>query len=144
MKIHSYDVLIVLCFAERCSLCNLGTYAFGDVDDFCPMLRSCELHLESTLPPSFLLSSFVRSYQNSTTIGYLSYHTCLCLFRGADPVLGVEMSSTGEVACFGVNKEEAFLKVWQPFSSWAAVVSGSWLAFEHGKLRLLVSLSLFF
>jgi carbamoyl-phosphate synthase (ammonia) len=30
--------------------------------------------------------------------------------RGSDPVLGVEMASTGEVACFGVNKEEAFLK----------------------------------
>mmetsp|Transcript_26422 Transcript_26422/g.40908 ORF Transcript_26422/g.40908 Transcript_26422/m.40908 type:complete len:1515 (+) Transcript_26422:117-4661(+) len=30
--------------------------------------------------------------------------------RGADPVLGVEMASTGEVACFGATKEEAFLK----------------------------------
>ena len=30
--------------------------------------------------------------------------------RGADPVLGVEMASTGEVACFGANREEAFLK----------------------------------
>ncbi|KAJ1446278.1 hypothetical protein M885DRAFT_625393 [Pelagophyceae sp. CCMP2097] len=30
--------------------------------------------------------------------------------RGADPTLGVEMSSTGEVACFGASKEEAFLK----------------------------------
>ncbi len=30
--------------------------------------------------------------------------------RGADPVLSVEMSSTGEVACFGENLEEAFLK----------------------------------
>jgi len=30
--------------------------------------------------------------------------------RGADPVLGVEMASTGEVACFGASKEEAFLK----------------------------------
>ena len=29
---------------------------------------------------------------------------------GADPILGVEMSSTGEVACFGATKEEAFLK----------------------------------
>ena len=29
---------------------------------------------------------------------------------GADPILGVEMSSTGEVACFGENVEEAFLK----------------------------------
>eukprot|EP01116_Phalansterium_solitarium_P021821 TRINITY_DN6959_c0_g1_i2.p1 TRINITY_DN6959_c0_g1~~TRINITY_DN6959_c0_g1_i2.p1 ORF type:complete len:1884 (-),score=892.07 TRINITY_DN6959_c0_g1_i2:456-6107(-) len=30
--------------------------------------------------------------------------------RGADPVLRVEMSSTGEVACFGTNRYEAFLK----------------------------------
>jgi len=30
--------------------------------------------------------------------------------RGADPQLGVEMASTGEVACFGVDAHEAFLK----------------------------------
>eukprot|EP00743_Colponemidia_sp_Colp-15_P006014 GILK01006463.1.p1 GENE.GILK01006463.1~~GILK01006463.1.p1 ORF type:complete len:1511 (+),score=315.38 GILK01006463.1:81-4535(+) len=30
--------------------------------------------------------------------------------QGADPVLGVEMVSTGEVACFGEDKHEAFLK----------------------------------
>jgi carbamoyl-phosphate synthase large subunit len=30
--------------------------------------------------------------------------------KGADPVLGVEMASTGEVACFGNDLEEAFLK----------------------------------
>jgi carbamoyl-phosphate synthase/aspartate carbamoyltransferase len=29
---------------------------------------------------------------------------------GADPILGVEMASTGEVACFGRNKYEAYLK----------------------------------
>ena len=29
---------------------------------------------------------------------------------GADPILGVEMSSTGEVACFGDTMEEAFMK----------------------------------
>ncbi|KAF7558388.1 hypothetical protein G7046_g5775 [Stylonectria norvegica] len=29
---------------------------------------------------------------------------------GADPVLGVEMASTGEVACFGIDKAEAYLK----------------------------------
>ena len=29
---------------------------------------------------------------------------------GADPVLGVEMASTGEVACFGTSLEEAYLK----------------------------------
>ena len=30
--------------------------------------------------------------------------------RGADPTLGVEMASTGEVACFGVDAHEAFLQ----------------------------------
>jgi len=30
--------------------------------------------------------------------------------KGADPVLGVEMASTGEVACFGRDLHEAFLK----------------------------------
>jgi carbamoyl-phosphate synthase large subunit len=42
--------------------------------------------------------------------------------QGADPTLGVEMVSTGEVACFGQDVHEAFLlammsggfKVWQP------------------------------
>lgn len=29
---------------------------------------------------------------------------------GADVMLGVEMSSTGEVACFGENRYEAYLK----------------------------------
>ncbi len=31
--------------------------------------------------------------------------------RGADPTLGVEMTSTGEVACFGKDFQEAFLQV---------------------------------
>ncbi len=30
--------------------------------------------------------------------------------KGADPVLGVEMASTGEVACFGEDVQEAYLK----------------------------------
>jgi carbamoyl-phosphate synthase large subunit len=32
--------------------------------------------------------------------------------KGADPVAGVEMASTGEVACFGANLEEAFYNSW--------------------------------
>lgn len=32
--------------------------------------------------------------------------------KGADPVLGVEMASTGEVACFGDDVHEAFLKAY--------------------------------
>uniref|UniRef100_A0A6T6BWQ2 Uncharacterized protein n=1 Tax=Compsopogon caeruleus TaxID=31354 RepID=A0A6T6BWQ2_9RHOD len=31
---------------------------------------------------------------------------------GSDPILGVEMASTGEVACFGASREEAYLKAW--------------------------------
>lgn len=30
--------------------------------------------------------------------------------RGADPTLGVEMASTGEVACFGENSHQAYLQ----------------------------------
>jgi carbamoyl-phosphate synthase large subunit len=32
--------------------------------------------------------------------------------KGADPVAGVEMASTGEVACFGENIQEAFYSSW--------------------------------
>lgn len=32
--------------------------------------------------------------------------------KGADPVAGVEMASTGEVACFGADVEEAFYTSW--------------------------------
>lgn len=32
--------------------------------------------------------------------------------HGADPLLGVEMASTGEVACLGRDMHEAFLKAW--------------------------------
>jgi hypothetical protein len=32
--------------------------------------------------------------------------------KGADPVAGVEMASTGEVACFGSNIQEAFYLSW--------------------------------
>jgi carbamoyl-phosphate synthase large subunit len=33
--------------------------------------------------------------------------------KGADPVAGVEMASTGEVACFGSNLREAYFASWQ-------------------------------
>ncbi len=32
--------------------------------------------------------------------------------KGADPVAGVEMASTGEVACFGSSLDEAFMRSW--------------------------------
>ncbi|MBU0615331.1 MAG: ATP-grasp domain-containing protein, partial [Nanoarchaeota archaeon] len=47
--------------------------------------------------------------------------------KGADPVLGVEMASTGEVACFGDDLNEAFLK---------AYVSAGWVIPEKKKVLL--------
>jgi carbamoyl-phosphate synthase large subunit len=49
--------------------------------------------------------------------------------RGADPVLGVEMSSTGEVACLGRTVEDAFLK--------SVIASG----FNLPKKNVLVSIA---
>jgi len=54
--------------------------------------------------------------------------------RGSDPVLGVEMASTGEVACFGANKEEAFLK--------ALLSTGFKMPKEGGNILLSVQSSL--
>jgi len=48
----------------------------------------------------------------------LDYVTCkvptfsFARLKNSDPRLGVEMQSTGEVACFGQNQYEAFLKSW--------------------------------
>src|SRR5271154_3476149 len=50
---------------------------------------------------------------------------------GADPVLGVEMASTGEVACFGHDKYEAYLK--------ALISTG----FHLPKLNILLSIGSF-
>jgi len=57
--------------------------------DLLPVEKSCfELEYVGVKAPQF---SFTR-------------------IKGADPVLGVEMASTGEVACIGDSFEEAFLK----------------------------------
>jgi len=50
---------------------------------------------------------------NLMHIDYVCVKTPMFSFsrlQGADPVLRVEMASTGEVACFGANRYEAFLK----------------------------------
>ena len=43
-------------------------------------------------------------------VGVKAPHFSFTRLEGADPVLGVEMASTGEVACLGDDFEEAFLK----------------------------------
>jgi len=53
---------------------------------------------------------------------------------GADPSLGVEMSSTGEVGCFGDNKEEAFLK--------AMLSTGQTVPIRGGKIMVSIQSSM--
>jgi len=50
-------------------------------------------------------SSFDLDY-----VGVKASHFSFTRLKGSDPVLGVEMSSTGEVACLGDDFNEAFLK----------------------------------
>jgi len=47
---------------------------------------------------------------NKTFVGVKVPQFSFKRLSGADPKLGVEMASTGEVACYGRTKEEAFLK----------------------------------
>ena len=51
------------------------------------------------------ISSFELEY-----VGVKSPQFSFTRLKGSDPVLGVEMASTGEVACLGDDFEEAFLK----------------------------------
>ncbi|GER87002.1 carbamoyl-phosphate synthase (glutamine-hydrolyzing) [Dictyobacter vulcani] len=53
---------------------------------------------------------------------------------GADPVLGVEMASTGEVACFGQDLEEAYLKAM--LASGGTVPRKGILLSLHGEEKL--------
>lgn len=57
---------------------------------------------------SVLLSliSFMQSQPQCSQVPQFSFSR----LAGADVVLGVEMTSTGEVACFGENRYEAYLK----------------------------------
>ena len=56
-------------------------------------------------PSSFILHSLSLNY-----VGVKSPQFSFQRIKGADPILRVEMASTGEVACFGDDVNEAFLK----------------------------------
>jgi len=51
-----------------------------------------------------------HSYLDLDYVGVKAPHFSFTRLEGADPTLGVEMASTGEVACLGLDFEEAFLK----------------------------------
>ncbi len=60
--------------------------------------------LGEELEPQIVDPATIRS------VGVKAAQFSFSRLKGADPMLGVEMSSTGEVACFGDSLEEAFLK----------------------------------
>ena len=53
-----------------------------------------------------MLTHFFRSLKRTAQAPMFSFTR----LRGADPTLGVEMASTGEVACFGKSVPEAFIQ----------------------------------
>eukprot|EP00611_Tribonema_gayanum_P023106 TRINITY_DN47_c0_g1_i1.p1 TRINITY_DN47_c0_g1~~TRINITY_DN47_c0_g1_i1.p1 ORF type:complete len:600 (-),score=268.70 TRINITY_DN47_c0_g1_i1:590-2389(-) len=67
-----------------------------------------------TLATKVMLGMPVKPYRISLLdIDYVAVKAPMFSFtrlRGADPTLGVEMASTGEVACFGRDSYEAFLQ----------------------------------
>ncbi|RUP44689.1 large subunit of carbamoyl-phosphate synthase [Jimgerdemannia flammicorona] len=54
--------------------------------------------------------------------------------QGADPFLGVEMASTGEVACFGVDKEEAFWSAIQSTQNFRIPKRGAGVLLGHDSV----------
>ena len=56
------------------------------------------------------ISSNFHNYRNIKSVGVKVPQFSFMQLDGADPNLGVEMQSTGEVACFGQNFYDAFLK----------------------------------
>jgi carbamoyl-phosphate synthase large subunit len=56
------------------------------------------------------VSKIDRPWQSLDYVGVKAPHFSFTRLQGADPTLGVEMASTGEVGCLGDDFEEAFLK----------------------------------
>lgn len=70
---------------------------------------------------------------------FICYHCSMhfdihCI--GADVMLGVEMASTGEVACFGENRYEAYLKA-MISSGMQLPQPGSKIFLSIGKIKVL-------
>ena len=63
-----------------------------------------KLIMDQSVPP-FSSSAFELDY-----VGVKAPQFSFTRLKGSDPVLGVEMASTGEVGCIGDDFEEAFLK----------------------------------
>jgi carbamoyl-phosphate synthase/aspartate carbamoyltransferase len=77
---------------------------------FCSKVLGCDL---IELATKIMIGEEYTPYPPLDKIDYVAVKVPQFSFSrlaGADPILGVEMASTGEVACFGKNKYEAYIK----------------------------------
>src|SRR5438132_3168924 len=75
--------------------------------------KICKLNLIELATKSILdvpIANVGRPWQDLDYVGVKAPHFSFTRLQGADPTLGVEMASTGEVGCLGDDFEEAFLK----------------------------------
>ncbi len=72
--------------------------------------KAMNLNLPDLAVDSFLGKGKVQTYQYPSSVVVKSPQFSFARLSGADPVLRVEMSSTGEAACFGKTYDEALLK----------------------------------
>ena len=77
---------------------------------FCSKVMQCDM---VELATKVIMGEPFEAYPELPAIDYVAVKVPQFSFgrlAGADPILGVEMASTGEVACFGKDKYEAYLK----------------------------------
>jgi carbamoyl-phosphate synthase/aspartate carbamoyltransferase len=58
----------------------------------------------------FPFEPYTKSSENTNLVGVKVPQSSFSRLSRADPILGVEIASTGEVACFGHGKYSAYLK----------------------------------
>ena len=95
-----------------------------------PLLsKALDINFPEISVDAFLGKAKVRPFVHPKNVVVKSPQFSFARLLGADPVLRVEMSSTGEVACFGKDYDEALLK---------AVISTN--KFDFNKKTVLISL----
>ena len=75
----------------------------------CLGVNFIELATRAMCDRDVALDVFPRTRPERDYVGVKAPMFSFQRLKGADPSLGVEMSSTGEVACFGPNRHDAFL-----------------------------------
>lgn len=76
-----------------------------------PMIsKALRINFATKIVDAIYRSARVEEYEYPETVLVKVPQFSFSRLEGADPVLRVEMSSTGEVACFGDTLEEAFMK----------------------------------